>query len=139
MEQMTIFENMEEQERKEAQAKMFREWMTMPAEKLVLAVSSERMDVRSDLAHGYCMRWSKALHRCPGLPDDQYIWLNEIEPPEYWVLNRNGDQCGEHVETCPFCGADLKHGGGDVVLHKADDGWWRIQGFIKEDEEYVRS
>lgn len=28
--------------------------------------------------------------------------------------------------------AYLKHGGGDVVLQKADGGWWRIMGFIKE-------
>lgn len=38
---------------------------------------------------------------------------------------------GQHIEVCPFCGANLKAGEGDVVLIKADEGWWAIHGFLK--------
>ena len=134
MEQLDMFKELEAQELQIRQEAMFQEWVALPAEKLIPASSPERHGVQPDLARGYCMRWRGAFHRCPGLPRDRYIWLNEIEPPEYWVMNLIGDPCGEHIETCPFCGADLKHGGGDVVLVKADDGWWRILGFIKEGE-----
>lgn len=68
----------------------------------------------------------------PGLPDDKYIWLNEIEPAEYWVMNDSGTRPGEHIDTCPFCGANLKAGGGDVLLVKADGGWWVVNGFLNE-------
>lgn len=48
-------------------------------------------------------------------------------------MNDVSDPAGEHVEFCPFCGADLKHGAGDVVLTKADDGWYVINGYVKGD------
>ena len=79
----------------------------------------------------YCMVWEQALHRCQGLPPNQEIWLNHIEKPEYWVMNWNDDPCGEHIEICPFCHANLACGEGDAVLIKADDGWWRILGFME--------
>lgn len=72
-----------------------------------------------------------------GLPEGKYIWLNHIEAPEYWVINDEGNPCGEHIETCPYCGADLKNGAGDVVLVKADGGWWVIRGFLKGDSTNV--
>lgn len=59
--------------------------------------------------------------------------MNCIERPEYWVMNDIGNPAGEHIETCPYCGADLKNGAGDVVLVKADGGWWAVNGFLKGD------
>lgn len=33
----------------------------------------------------------------------------------------------------PYCGADLKAGGGDVLLVKANGDWWTVNGFLKGD------
>ena len=38
----------------------------------------------------------------------------------------------QDIDTCPFCGANLKAGGGDVLLVKADGGWWVVNGFLNE-------
>ena len=60
--------------------------------------------------------------------------MNEIEPPEFWVLNHGDNPCGEQVEVCPYCGAHLKSGEGDVVLIKDDGALWAILGYMKEEE-----
>ena len=103
----------------------------LPPERLILAGTPDRRRLGEELADGYCMVWEQALHRCQGLPPNQEIWLNHIEKPEYWVMNWNDDPCGEHIEICPFCHANLACGEGDAVLIKADDGWWRILGFME--------
>lgn len=137
MEQMDLFAVVEEQE-KETEAKLvFREWQGLPKEKFIREGDPMRAQVRGELARWYCSRWAQALHRCAGLPDGKSIWLNHIEAPEYWVINDEGNPCGEHIETCPYCGADLKNGAGDVVLVKADGGWWVIRGFLKGDSTNV--
>lgn len=135
MEQLDLFDLDREEKIKSHQEQMFREWEGLPDEKLIPADSPERPRVQSELSLGYCRRWKQALHRCNDLPADKYIWLNEVEPGEFWVINDVGNPAGEHIEICPFCGADLKHRGGDVVLVKADDGWWRILGYIKEEKK----
>ena len=135
MKQLDLFEVQQEQGLRARQERMFQKWMSLPPEQAVSAESPDRPWVRQELADGYGMVWKYALHRCRGLPPDHYIWLNHIEAPEYWVMNQGGDPRGEHVEVCPFCGADLRHGEGDVVLVKADDGWWRILKRIKSDEK----
>ena len=133
MEQMDLFTVVEEQE-KETEAKLiFRKWQGLPEEKFIHEGDPMRAQVRGELARWYCSRWAQALHRCAELPDGKSIWLNHIEAPEYWVINDEGNPCGEHIETCPYCGADLKNGAGDVVLVKADGGWWVIRGFLKGD------
>ena len=58
----------------------------------------------------------QALHVCPQKPENIKIWLNAMMPPEYWVMNKSGNPCGEHIETCPYCGAALKDGCGDVLV-----------------------
>ena len=57
-----------------------------------------------------------AIHVCDTKPDDVKIWLNAMAPAEYWVLNSGDDPCGEHIEVCPYCGANLKDGAGDVMI-----------------------
>lgn len=57
-----------------------------------------------------------AVHVCDKKPDDVKIWLNAMAPAEYWVLNSGDDPCGEHIEVCPYCGANLKDGAGDVLI-----------------------
>ena len=58
----------------------------------------------------------EVLHVCPQKPENIKIWLNAMMPPEYWVMNKSGNPCGEHIETCPYCGAALKDGCGDVLV-----------------------
>lgn len=130
MNQINIFEDVEKRELQAFRDRTFLEWKALPFEKMIPAISRERPDVKSELARDYCRLWKGAVHRCHELPEGVHIWLNETEPPEYWVINRNRSPAGEHIEACPFCGADLKHGGGDVTLIKADDSWWRILGYI---------
>lgn len=137
MEQMDLFAVVEEQE-KETEAKLvFREWQGLPKEKFIREGDPMRAQVRGELARWYCSRWAQALHRCAGLPDGKSIWLNHIEAPEYWVMNDVGNPAGEHIEVCPYCGANLKNGAGDVVLVKADGGWWTIHGFLKRGDTKV--
>ena len=57
-----------------------------------------------------------AVHVCDKKPDDVKIWLNAMAPAEYWVLNSGDDPCGEPIEVCPYCGANLKDGAGDVMI-----------------------
>ena len=111
MEQMDIFATEADRLRELELKRMFREWKSLPPETLVPAGDPQRSQVKTMLAAGYCFLWEQALHRCPGLPDDKYIWLNEIEPAEYWVMNDSGNPAGEHIDTCPFCGDNLKAGG----------------------------
>lgn len=58
----------------------------------------------------------EVLHVCPQKPENIKIWLNAMMPPEYWVMNKSGNPCGEHIETCPYCGAALKDRYGDVLV-----------------------
>lgn len=56
------------------------------------------------------------IHVCRQKPESVQIWLNSMMPSEYWVMSKSGDVCGEHVEFCPYCEADLKNGEGDVLI-----------------------
>ena len=58
----------------------------------------------------------EVLHVCPQKPENIKIWLNAMMPPEYWVMNKSGNPCGEHIETCPYCGDALKDRYGDVLV-----------------------
>lgn len=132
MDQLTLFAEIDRQIMPKKLDALFLEWRLLPDEQEIKADAFIRPMVRDKLAEHFARLWSRAFHRCPGLPEDRYIWLNEIEPPEYWVLNERGNLCGEHIDKCPYCGADLSLGRGDVVMVKADDGWWRTLGYIKE-------
>ena len=59
---------------------------------------------------------AQAIHVCEDQPDGVKIWLNTAEPAEYWVLTHDGEVCGERIEHCPYCEANLKIGCGDVLL-----------------------
>lgn len=58
----------------------------------------------------------QAIHVCDDQPQGIKIWLNASCPGEYWVMNKTGEICGEHIESCPYCKANLKIGCGDVLL-----------------------
>lgn len=58
----------------------------------------------------------QAIHVCDDQPDDVKIWLNTAEPAEYWVLNHDGEVCGERIKHCPYCEENLEIGCGDVLL-----------------------
>ena len=89
------------------------------------------------LNEGYGLLWDRALHWCKGIPPTRYIWLNAVQPAEYWVMNDFWNPAGKHVETCPYCGADLKAGGGDVLLVKANGDWWAVGGFLEGNDHDV--
>lgn len=137
MEQIDLFAQEKERRQEKRMEQMFQQWLSLPEKMLVTAADPRRGEVKAMLQSGYCLTWQEALHQCQELPPEKYIWLNYIEPAEYWVMNDVGDPAGEHVETCPFCGANLKAGGGDVLMVKADDGWWVIKGFVKGDGRNV--
>jgi hypothetical protein len=63
----------------------------------------------------------QAVHICDEQPDNVKIWLNEVEShegpdSEFWVINRDGEAGGEQIDRCPYCGAGLKWGAGDVAI-----------------------
>lgn len=58
----------------------------------------------------------QAVHVCNKQPSDIKIWLNESERPETWVMNKEGTVCGEFIDACPYCHANLKEGHGDVLF-----------------------
>lgn len=59
---------------------------------------------------------AQAIHVCNEQPRNIKIWLNEIEKPETWVMNKEGTVCGEFIDVCPYCHANLKEGRGDVLF-----------------------
>lgn len=131
MEQMDLF-SMQDQILRQAEIEdLFLRWRSLPMGTLIQKEDPRRREVRAMLSTRYCFLWKQALHRCSDLPTGKYIWLNYIERPEYWVMNDEGNPAGQHIEVCPFCGANLNAGEGDVVLMKADEGWWAIHGFLK--------
>lgn len=122
----------------------YNEWLTLAEKKILLVGTPERASLREMLETGYCKLWSRALHTCGAMPQDRYIWLNCIEPPEYWVLNEKGTAAGEHIDICPFCGAKLSAGECDAALSKAHPSYWVLflyfdvpmhqKGFVTEEE-----
>ncbi len=79
----------------------------------------------------YCTVFSGIEHRCKEKPTGYKIWCNTIasfEDNEYWVLQEPQCVTGHFIEKCPFCGADLKHQKGSVVLiktRKSEEDWQR--------------
>lgn len=59
---------------------------------------------------------AQAIHVCNEQPRNIKIWLNELEKPETWVMNKKGMVCGEFIDVCPYCHANLKEGRGDVLF-----------------------
>jgi len=57
-------------------------------------------------------------HKCAYMPRNMYCWLNTCQPPEYWVFTKKNEATGRHVDACPYCGARLKDGRGDVTVYK---------------------
>lgn len=129
MSQMNLFDMTSEKEKRQKSFNEFNTWRNLPERTHIDADSKDRPQVREMLRKKWKL-YSAAHHVCSKLPGDRYIWLNYVENPEYWVLNKVGGPVGEYVETCPYCGADLKHGGGDVVLLKTSSRIWRSDTYV---------
>lgn len=139
MEQIDLFSAEDDRLREQKMVEMFCRWESLPPQMLIPAGDPKRSRVLSMLNEGYGFLWDRALHRCEGIPPTRYIWLNAVQPAEYWVMNDFWNPAGKHVETCPYCGADLKSGGGDVLLVKANGDWWTVNGFLEGNDHDVRA
>lgn len=91
-----------------------KESSTDAAGELIKAGSDARRRVQSR-AITECGKTS-TIHVCDQKPENVKIWLNAMMPAEYWVMNKLDNPCGEHIETCPYCGANLNDGEGDVLI-----------------------
>lgn len=130
--QMNLFDCVAAEEKAVKNEVLFQKWLQLPEKMLVPAGTHERERLLADVRAWYSVLYQQAQHTCPQMPADKYIWLNEVEPAEFWVLNTVGEVCGEQADECPFCGANLKHGGGDAVLIKAGSRFWAVSGFLKD-------
>lgn len=130
--QLSLFDHQDEAVKQNLNDTFYQKWKGIATETVICEGTKERRNVVSDLRWGMGRLWDGVIHRCEKCPDGIKIWLNEIEPPEFWVLNNRGEVDGELIETCPFCDADLKNGFGDVIAIKSDEKWWRINGFEKQ-------
>lgn len=134
MDQISLFAIADERAAMDRTLEMYREWQALPSEKRIASGSQQRRAARADLSHGYCRRWMSMQHVCPDMPPDTYAWLNYCQPPEYWVLHKRSEVAGDHIDVCPYCGANLAGGDGDVTMIKADERYWRpfLQAIGKE-------
>lgn len=130
-EQMNLFDCLAAEEQAAKDQALFRKWLQLPEKTLIRAGDPERHKLLAEVRAGYSTLYQQAQHTCPQMPADKYIWLNEVEPAEFWVVNTVGNVCGDKADVCPFCGADLKNGGGDAVLIKAGPRFWEVYGFLK--------
>lgn len=130
--QMSLFDAVAAEETAARNEELFKKWSQLPEKTIVSAGSPERSRLLTDVRAGHGNLYRQARHTCPQMPIDKYIWLNEVEEAEFWVVNTVGDVFGEKADECPFCGADLKHGGGDAVLVKAGPRFWAVNGFLKD-------
>jgi len=129
--QIDLFGLAAEDEARMVDLELYFEWCELPILTDIAADDPERKNVCS-LLRGKWKLYQRAQHFCPDMPKNVNVWLNEIEPTEFWVMNKDGEVCGEKVDVCPFCGADLKNGAGDVTLIKANSDYWIHAGFIEE-------
>lgn len=80
-----------------------------------------RQSIVSQVYGYYCEVYNKLIHTCNNMPESAEIWCNTFSShrkKEYWVKHSKGEIGGIHVITCPFCGAELEKGKGDVIVFK---------------------
>ena len=130
--QMSLFDCVAAEEKAVKTEALLQKWLQLPEKTLVPAGTPERERLLADVRAGYGNLYRQARHTCSQMPADKYIWLNEVEAAEFWVMNTVGEVCGEKADVCPFCGADLKNRGGDAVLVKAGPRFWAVSGFLKD-------
>jgi len=125
--QINLFEQVEHDEEKERRfadkKAKYEKWLTLPEETHIAEDSKERADINNILYHGFCELYSSALHDCETIPDTHRIWLNHNNR-DYWVLNETGVCGGERIDICPYCGAELSQGKGNIKLIKAEARHW---------------
>jgi len=125
--QINLFEQIEQDEEKErrfAERKaLYEQWLSLPEVTHIAEGTKERAEIAWILYQTRTQLYIDALHVCDNLPDTHRIWLNPSSN-NYWVLNENGVCGGEHIENCPYCGAELSEGRGNVILKKAPAKYW---------------
>jgi ribosomal protein L24E len=125
--QLNLFEMLEAESEKERSFKektdRYNRWLALPDEILIKEGSEERENLSGILWGNYRELYGMARHECERIPENQYIWMNPCEC-NYWVLHTEGEICGEHIEKCPYCGAELGKGKGDAYLYKAEAKHW---------------
>jgi len=119
--QISFFE-MDEAERTKARwQRIYELWLAMPNEIFMADGTAERAGMYGK--HAYMTElWmiTRSIHHtCAGMPENYKCWLNTCEPAEYWVLTQKGDvESGRHIKLCPYCGARLIDGRGDITIYK---------------------
>lgn len=124
MEQFNLFEEIEREERDNAQIKRvqdeYRLWKTLP----------DIIPYKKEYAYKHWAVDTSPIHLCDGLPKEYDIWLNTCEcnkGGEFWVFNK-GKIGGELISECPYCHANLAKGEGSRFLRK----WERGYSFYQE-------
>jgi hypothetical protein len=132
-EQLNFIEDMErakkEQDWFEKRTSAYNKWLSLPNETHISDGSEERSQVRYDFWQFGLSLYRNAHHICEPMPEDEYVWLNSAASHsggEFWVLNKKDGMGGKHIEVCPYCGANLAEGRGDVLLQKKEEGHWRM-------------
>lgn len=130
MENMTIFDFIEDPEKTKREDEtfqrktdMYEKWLSLQERTLIKEGTSERATLNETLWANYCELYGQALHECERLPEDEYIWMNACKH-EFWVLNKRGECQGTQINKCPYCGAELGKGKGNVYLYKAEAKYW---------------
>jgi len=120
--QISLFDTDEEALDVARRKKIYNGWFNMPDEQLIKDETIARQKLFINYRYGTDL-WHmcpRILHVCPQMPESINIWFQSCEGPEYWVSTRKGDpESGEHIETCPYCGAHLSDRCGDVVIYKS--------------------
>lgn len=122
MEQITLFDMFEKNERLQYQKQLLDTWSKTPLETFIKENDERRKTIVNEVYAHYCELYNKLLHKCKNMPDDIYIWCNVYHyvDGEYWVMNKKGEISGANIDKCPFCSADLKHQKGDVIAYRTE-------------------
>ena len=121
--QTNFITDTEERDRTEKHKAFVREcyqlWLKAPD--LYTVPYAERETMKNYPANTSYNVYSQTIHICAGNDKQYKIWLNSFEggSGEFWVINRVGEVEGKRVEVCPYCGARLTVGEGQIALTKS--------------------
>lgn len=60
-------------------------------------------------------------HECKDMPEKALVYLSTENEKENWMVIERGRTLGLMIETCPYCGADLAHTKGDIIVEEFAD------------------
>lgn len=125
MQQFNFVLQMEEEERRNRYWAKVRKhyplWLKAP-DLLIVPIEDREKMMRYPDQTGYDI-YSSVVHYCEGgVINDRMPWCNTGvrvgEGGEYWVLPPEEGFEGEVIEDCPYCGARLSKGEGQIALRK---------------------